>query len=72
MLTVLILFKIHFNNSLPDIPRVSLFAALVYVISTIGILYAGITSTNEINYVFALILILGTAGYLKATKFAKI
>jgi len=71
MLTVLILFKIHRNNSLPDIPKFSLFAALVYVISTIGILYVGITSTNEIIYVFAVILILGSAGYLKATKFAK-
>jgi basic amino acid/polyamine antiporter, APA family len=71
MLTVLILFKIQFNNSLANIPRFSLFAALVYVISTAGILYAGMTSTNKIIYVFAVILILGTAGYLKATKFAK-
>lgn len=67
MLTALILFKIHFNKTLVNIPRFSLFAALVYVISNIGILYTGIASSNEINYVFALIFILGSVGYLKAT-----
>jgi APA family basic amino acid/polyamine antiporter len=72
MLTVLILFKIHRNKSLPDVPLFSLFAALIYVISIVGILYSGISSTNDISYVFAIILILGSAGYLKATRYAKV